>query len=259
MICPDTFMLPESECLALGGLFSPCDEPPAPILGSCCFNIETDPQCVENVTNDECSQLAGVGMSFRWRACFTCETTPVACFLPPNGCVELPLELCIRMNGHFEEVCVSCPTNPEDSAPCCLPAGGCVLILPSQCAFAGGLSFSGADNCDSIECFNPLGGCCLPTGDCTAETSADCATRGGVFLGSGSDCTTCGVAAADVDRSGMPDVGDVVAILGAWGPCTPDRSCPADLNHDDVVDALDLTIVLRATTQTTGVRGARVP
>jgi len=45
----------------------------------------------------------------------------------------------------------------------------------------------------------------------------------------------------DVNGDGLIDVVDLLAVLGAWGPC---HGCPEDLNHDDVVDVLDLLIVL---------------
>jgi len=45
----------------------------------------------------------------------------------------------------------------------------------------------------------------------------------------------------DIDGDGDVDVVDLLALLGAWGPC-PD--CPEDLNGDGTVDVLDLLLLL---------------
>ncbi len=49
---------------------------------------------------------------------------------------------------------------------------------------------------------------------------------------------------ADINDDGIVDVIDLLAVLGAWGPCEPD--CPEDLNEDGVVDVIDLLEVLGA-------------
>jgi len=46
---------------------------------------------------------------------------------------------------------------------------------------------------------------------------------------------------ADVNFDGVVDVLDLLAVLGAWGPC---EDCDEDVNGDDVVDVLDLLAVL---------------
>jgi len=48
--------------------------------------------------------------------------------------------------------------------------------------------------------------------------------------------------AGDVDGSGDVDVVDLLALLGAWGPCP--APCPEDVDQDGVVDVKDLLIVL---------------
>lgn len=48
---------------------------------------------------------------------------------------------------------------------------------------------------------------------------------------------------ADVDASGAVDVGDILAVLAAWGPCA---ACPADVDGSGVVDTADLLEVLAA-------------
>jgi len=47
----------------------------------------------------------------------------------------------------------------------------------------------------------------------------------------------------DINGDGVVDVLDLLAILGAWGPCP---GCPEDINGDDVVDVLDLLAILGA-------------
>ena len=52
--------------------------------------------------------------------------------------------------------------------------------------------------------------------------------------------------AADLNHDGVVNAADLAMLLTAWGPCesTP---CPADLNGDGRVDAADLTILLIST------------
>ena len=48
----------------------------------------------------------------------------------------------------------------------------------------------------------------------------------------------------DIDGSGAVDVGDILAILAAWGPC--DGECPEDVDENGDVGFSDLLIVLKA-------------
>ena len=47
---------------------------------------------------------------------------------------------------------------------------------------------------------------------------------------------------ADVNQDGTVDVADLLAVIGAWGPCT--GSCPSDTNCDGQVDVKDLLEVI---------------
>jgi hypothetical protein len=47
----------------------------------------------------------------------------------------------------------------------------------------------------------------------------------------------------DVDGSGSVTIDDMLAMLGAWGPC---EGCPADANRDGVVDVNDVLLLLAA-------------
>ena len=51
--------------------------------------------------------------------------------------------------------------------------------------------------------------------------------------------TTC---EADVNGDGMVDAGDLLDLLGAWGPCP--APCPEDLFATGIVDAADLLALL---------------
>lgn len=48
---------------------------------------------------------------------------------------------------------------------------------------------------------------------------------------------------ADLDSSGFVDFGDIVLLLGQWGPCADDF-CPGDFDLNGSVDFLDLLFVL---------------
>ena len=49
-------------------------------------------------------------------------------------------------------------------------------------------------------------------------------------------------ARADIDDTGEIDVLDLLALLGAWGPCV--GTCPADTDGDGSVDVVDLLSLL---------------
>lgn len=50
----------------------------------------------------------------------------------------------------------------------------------------------------------------------------------------------------DLNGDDAIDVNDLLAVLGAWGPCPARSDCPADLNVDGAVDVLDLLEILQA-------------
>ena len=61
-----------------------------------------------------------------------------------------------------------------------------------------------------------------------------------MYEGHGSECdASC---PPDVDGNGRVDVGDLLAVLAAWGTGDPD----ADVNGDGIVDVADLLEVLAA-------------
>ncbi len=50
---------------------------------------------------------------------------------------------------------------------------------------------------------------------------------------------------ADLDTSGVRDVGDILILLGVWGQ-TDQESCGSDINSDGTVDVLDLLVLIGA-------------
>lgn len=49
----------------------------------------------------------------------------------------------------------------------------------------------------------------------------------------------------DIDRDGVVDVNDLLAVIGAWGPCPAlPAACPADTNLSQAVDVADLLTVI---------------
>lgn len=75
------------------------------------------------------------------------------------------------------------------SAPtaCCLPAGGCQVLSPEDCATAGGEAQPCGSVCGPNTC--PNTGACCHDGICEELTAAGCANVGGRFKGTGTTCT----------------------------------------------------------------------
>ena len=54
-----------------------------------------------------------------------------------------------------------------------------------------------------------------------------------------------GLILGDVNGDGVVNVVDLLALLGAWGPCPdPPDECPADFDGSGDVDVVDLLILL---------------
>lgn len=58
----------------------------------------------------------------------------------------------------------------------------------------------------------------------------------------GSSPTPC---PADLNHDGVVNGADMALLLGAWGPCSS-SNCPADINQSGVVDGADLSLLLGA-------------
>ena len=112
----------------------------------------------------------------------------------------------------------------------------------------GALDLFGADSAHvvlyddlSVEKILRLGACSFGEEGCIdGLDEPGCRALGGVYEGHGSECdASC---PPDIDGNGRVDVGDLLAVLAAWGTGDPD----ADVNGDGIVDVADLLEVLAA-------------
>ena len=56
---------------------------------------------------------------------------------------------------------------------------------------------------------------------------------------------TCPPCPADTNADGVVDVDDLLAVIGAWGPCPPPPpACAGDLDQSNTVDVNDLLAVI---------------
>ena len=53
----------------------------------------------------------------------------------------------------------------------------------------------------------------------------------------------CETVPGDINEDGTVNIGDLLLLLAAWGPCTDCDNCPADLNGDCTVGVADLLIL----------------
>ncbi len=73
--------------------------------------------------------------------------------------------------------------------------------------------------------------------------ASDITTKGRLFIDD-IEFSTIDVVLGDITGDGVVDVLDLLQLLAAWGPCSPETDCPEDLTGDDVVDVLDLLMLL---------------
>jgi hypothetical protein len=62
------------------------------------------------------------------------------------------------------------------------------------------------------------------------------------ILSASIDCDSTEPCPSDVDGDGVVGVGDILTLIGNWGPCTGD--CIGDVNGDSTVDVSDLLEVV---------------
>jgi hypothetical protein len=129
--------------------------------------------------------------------------------------------------------------------------------IPADYGYGGPAGVAIYLNCAEFQCDggdcpdcggggDPTGACCFGV-DCFVLTAVECSTNGGEWAGADTTCgaDTCGSPStcdADVTGDGTVDVGDVLAMISAWG--TNDAN--ADVNGDGVVDVSDLLVVIDA-------------
>jgi len=125
---------------------------------------------------------------------------------------------------------------------CCFAAGACSVMLPDECAAAGG-SFGGPFTaCDESAC---MGACCMETGTCTDTYHDECA---GTFQGLGTNCATtlcdCPTPFADADADGDVDQKDFAAFqrcITGVGPTNVPAECRC-FNHHTGLDDPDIDL-----------------
>ncbi|MCP3904164.1 MAG: hypothetical protein GY715_11075 [Planctomycetes bacterium] len=177
---------------------------------------------------------------------------PGACCHPGGGCTETFAADCAHAGGAFQGEGTDCAgTSCPQPGACCLDDGTCIVQLGEPaCAGAGGAWQGDDSECATVLCPQP-GACCFADGTCRQENTiggADCVNDGGTYYG---DFTECGsvvcpdLCPEDLDDSGDVGFGDILEIIGAWGPCAP-GPCPRDLSGNGVVDFADILAVIGA-------------
>lgn len=168
-----------------------------------------------------------------------------ACCLFDGSCIIVTEALCKLNDGTYQGDDVTC----EDAvcAPlgaCCIPFDTCVVSTISECfGELGGVIWAPGQDCGTFTC-PPLGACCDPDNDCQVTSQSACANVfGGTYQGDGVACkdSACPPCPADFDGDGMVGTGDLLLLLGAWGP---NPGNPADLDGDGTVGTNDLLILL---------------
>ncbi len=94
-------------------------------------------------------------------------------------------------------------------------------------------------------CPGATGACCYQ-GHCFVIAEANCNAGGGTYLGDNTTCDDSPCATPcpeDVTGDGNVNVSDVLAVIGAWGPCS---SCDEDIDGSGSVDVTDLLAVIGA-------------
>jgi len=234
-----------------------CEDPP----GACCFS---DGGC-ESLTESECVNAGGTfeGEGVTCASADCAQPTGACCF-EGDTCATLIEEKCEIAGGEFwagpGTDCASFDCDPVGA--CCLSDGTCVDgVDPTECKNAGG-TFQGDDvSCADVVCPEPMGACCLANGACFSDlTESNClGIPDAAWAGPGTTCADdnnngqadiceAGDCPADLDGSGTVDVGDLLALLGAWGncgdPCPP--TCLGDIDGNCAVDVGDLLELLGA-------------
>lgn len=94
----------------------------------------------------------------------------------------------------------------------------------------------------------PVGACCVGSGGtCIEIPESNCNVGGGTYLGDGVECDDGGCESdscpSDVTGDNVVDVSDILAVIGAWGPCS---GCDEDIDDSGVVDVSDILAVIGA-------------
>ncbi|MCP3903609.1 MAG: hypothetical protein GY715_08230 [Planctomycetes bacterium] len=200
---------------------APADAPGPPI-GACCF---PDGTCVDGVTEADCINAGGLAWIENDQCSFIVCPDQQVCG-PGAGD-------CFQSNGTPGCEDVECCETVCAIDPFCCDAiwdGMCVDHAFKTCVLTGPVA------------------CCFPDGSCHELTIDSCAHIGAVPQPPGTNCSNvlCEPASScppDLDGSGTVGFGDILVIIGAWGPCI---GCPEDLNGNGAVDFGDILVVIGA-------------
>ena len=119
------------------------------------------------------------------------------------------------------------------AALCVSDEGGCGDPAAGPCCEANGTPYCEDSDCCNLVCeHDPF--CC---DEDIGEWDSLCAQHAELFCS-----RLCGGCTADLDGNGVVDIGDILAILSAWG----NKGGPEDLDGNGVVDFADILVVLAA-------------
>ena len=239
----------QAVCTSQGGTFQGANSTCAGVTcpqptGACCVNGNCS-----IMTQTACTKAGGTYLGNN----STCTATSCngACCVPSTQqCVNTSQSTCALAGGTFH-------ANTNCTTFVCFPLGACCLengqcsagpMSPAQCAALGGTFAGNNTTCATANCQPPIGACCFGTGCAPTVTQASCAALGGTWAGPNSLCTTafiCPYCPADINHSGVVNVDDLLAVIGAWGPCI---NCPADVAPppfgDNSVNVNDLLLII---------------
>lgn len=231
---------------------------PEPVLGTCCT---CRAQCIENITEFECSQLEPV---YTWEegvTCFeiNCIETGACCFENGTCIPNINIVLCENVyGGNWPMICTDCdicnttiqPT-PEFPTPplpfvfggaCCGCDGFCIDGITEEictAVFPEGSRFTNNATCSMIEppC-DAFGACCLTNvSECpgTNFTEEQCFDLGpdAFYLGDCSNCSLC----EDMQPTPAPTPEELVGSC-----CVCNGSCYDNITENECDNISNFTI-----------------
>ncbi len=137
-----------ADCTGVWTMFGTCTPNTCPQpMGSCCY---LDGTCAETLA----ANCTGVWTMFGTCTPNTCPQPIGACCYPDGSCAETTQADC---TGNWLGMGSGCTPNPcpQPTGACCFCTGECQVLLPDDCALAGGV-FGGANtDCDPNPCPQP--------------------------------------------------------------------------------------------------------
>jgi hypothetical protein len=229
----DCYSLTLDECDVVGGTWHAgyeCADYDCADLAVCCLQ-----NLCYLMFEDECESLTGTFAP----AYDSCDPNPCplyVCCQDNGACSILSQEECVASGGTFFSGVETCSPNPCPVRlhVCCVPSGDswyCQELLEADCeAIEGAMYHSTYNDCDSVDCADPVAVCCI-AGSCLENLwEEECIARDGVWL---ADSTSC-----DPNPCGPPVVG-ACCFYNSCYMATQD-SCETDIggewHYDDYVD-----------------------